>query len=211
MRRPLTILNVAYPLALVSFDATGGAEQVVAQLDAALVAGGHRSIVVASEGSDVQGTLVATPRVSGVRDDAAVTRARAAHRAAMSAALATEPVDVVHLHGIDFLEYLPPAGVPVLATLHLPLPWDPSGVFTRSRPDTCLQCVSISQARSGPGGGAWLEPIPNGIPVDRLRGTRPCPRGDYLLCLGRICPEKGYDQALDAARQAGVSLGLGRD
>ena len=40
----LTVLSVAYPFALVSPDAAGGAEQVLAQLDAALVgAGGVRS------------------------------------------------------------------------------------------------------------------------------------------------------------------------
>ena len=46
----LTILNVAFPFARVSPDPVGGAEQVLAQLDRALVAAGHRSIVVASAG-----------------------------------------------------------------------------------------------------------------------------------------------------------------
>ena len=43
-----TILSVAYPFAPVGPDTVGGAEQVLAQLDAALVAAGHRSIVVAA-------------------------------------------------------------------------------------------------------------------------------------------------------------------
>src|SRR3954447_19417870 len=47
-RMSLTVLSVAYPLAPVSQDAVGGAEQMLSHLDHALVRAGHRSIVVAS-------------------------------------------------------------------------------------------------------------------------------------------------------------------
>lgn len=47
----LTVLSVAYPLAPVTADPVGGAEQVLARMDRALVDAGHRSIVIASEGS----------------------------------------------------------------------------------------------------------------------------------------------------------------
>ena len=57
----LTVLHVSYPLAPVGPDAVGGAEQVLSMLDEALSRGGHRSIVVAPEGSSCAGTLVATP------------------------------------------------------------------------------------------------------------------------------------------------------
>ncbi|RYY04731.1 MAG: glycosyltransferase family 4 protein, partial [Alphaproteobacteria bacterium] len=50
MRR-LTVASVAYKLAPVGPDAVGGSEQVLTAIDAALVAAGHRSIVVAMEGS----------------------------------------------------------------------------------------------------------------------------------------------------------------
>ena len=59
--RPLTVLNIAYPLAPVSPDCVGGAEQVLSALDAALTAAGHRSVVIACEGSRVAGELVAIP------------------------------------------------------------------------------------------------------------------------------------------------------
>ena len=55
----LSVLNVAYPLAPVGPDAIGGAEQVLARLDAALVRAGHESIVLACEGSVTQGELIA--------------------------------------------------------------------------------------------------------------------------------------------------------
>ena len=49
--RQLTVLNVAYPLAPVGPGAVGGAEQIVAALDQALTRVGHRSLVVACQGS----------------------------------------------------------------------------------------------------------------------------------------------------------------
>ena len=57
-----TVVNVAYPFAPVGDDATRGAEQVVARLDEALVEKGHRSVVIACDGSDVRGELVPGPR-----------------------------------------------------------------------------------------------------------------------------------------------------
>ena len=73
----LTILSVAYPLAPVSPDAVGGAEQILSRLDAALEQRGHRSIVVACEGRQVEGMLVPVPlpRASTTpRTDRAPTR-----------------------------------------------------------------------------------------------------------------------------------------
>ena len=55
----LRILSVPFPFAPLRADPVGGAEQVAAALDAALVAAGHESIVIAPEGSQVAGTLVA--------------------------------------------------------------------------------------------------------------------------------------------------------
>ena len=57
---PLTVLSIGYSLAPVGPDVAGGAEQVLSALDRALVAAGHRSIVVAPEGSQIAGNLVST-------------------------------------------------------------------------------------------------------------------------------------------------------
>ena len=64
-----------------------------------------------------------TPGCSGAIDDAARAAAHAGQRQAIAAALDRWPVDLVHLHGIDFAAYLPPPGLPALVTLHLPLAW----------------------------------------------------------------------------------------
>jgi glycosyltransferase involved in cell wall biosynthesis len=199
----LTVVQVAFPFAPVGPDAVGGAEQVLATLDAALTRMGHRSVVVACEGSATQGRLIATARPDGSIDDTARRATHAAHRQNLERALA-QGADVVHMHGLDFHAYLPPPGVPVLATLHLPPGWYPPEVFRPRRKETWLNPVSRLQHRACPPSDALLPPIGNGVPVDRLpaRVTR---RG-YALVLGRICPEKNMHTALDAGTRAGVPV-----
>lgn len=200
----LTILHVAYALAAVSPDAAGGAEQILAELDRAAVEAGHHSIVVACEGSRVRGTLYATPAVAASITDAERESSWAAHRRAITDVLDRWPVDVVHMHGLCFHQYLPPPGAAVLATLHLPPGWYPEEVFALDRPRTYLHCVSESQRRACRPGVALLSTIANGVRLDRfVPGGR---RRNFVLALGRICPEKGYHLALDAARRAGAAM-----
>ena len=184
----LTILNVAYPLAPVGPDAVGGAEQVLSMLDAALVAAGHHSLVVACGGSAVSGELIRVPGEAGVLDDAARRRAWALHRAVIAEALARRRVDVAHLHGLDFHAYLP-VGVPTLVTLHLPLSWYPPEALCLRRPNLRFTCVSAAQQATLAEPVAFMPPIPNGVPVETLN-ARHAKRG-FVLILGRICPEKG--------------------
>ena len=197
---PLTVLSVAYPLAPTGPDAVGGAEQVLTYLDAALLRAGHRSIVVACAGSVTAGTLVATPAKceplhAGVRE-----QAQQQHRRAIVRALERWPIDLVHMHGIDFYTYLPPAGVPVLVTLHLPPTWYPAEIFHPHRPQTFLHCVSAAQRRACLPGAVLLPDIENGVPVAAFPPQYS--KRHFALMLGRICPEKGFHLALDAAARA---------
>lgn len=200
----LTVLSVAYPLAPIGMDAAGGAEQVLAWLDQALVRAGHRSLVVACEGSAVAGRLIEVPREAGLLDDGARERAWRRHRAAIAGALERWPVDVVHLHGIDFHAYLPPPGVPALATLHLPPCWYAPEALLPERPDTWLHCVSQAQHAACPPTPNLLAPIENGVPLAEL-AARHAKRG-FALFIGRICPEKGVHLAIEATKRAGVAL-----
>ncbi len=201
----LTVLSVAYPLARVSPDSTGGSEQVLSTLDRAMVEAGHRSIVVAPEGSRVVGDLVSVPWFDGPLGDAAKAEAQAANRAAIARILARENVDLVHLHGIDFDRYLPAPGPPVLATLHLPPDWYPLAALRPDRPATYLNCVSLSQQAACPPSPNLVDPIENGVPVARLSASQYA-RRDFALFLGRICREKGVHLALQAAHRADVAL-----
>ena len=198
----LTVLSVAYPFAPVTADPVGGSEQVLGQLDRALVAAGHRSIVIAPEGSSVAGELVPTLPVPDEIDAADRAPAHAAMRDRIARVLARGDVDLVHLHSLDFHAYMPPPGLPALVSLHLPLDWYPPEALRPARPRTWLHPVSAAQARTAPAGAALGAPIENGVRIPERAARK---RG-FALCLGRICPEKGVDDALQAARMAGKPL-----
>jgi glycosyltransferase involved in cell wall biosynthesis len=199
----LTVLSVAYPLAPVGPDAAGGAEQVLTQLDEALVAAGHRSIVIAQEGSWTAGTLVPVACERGSLDGAK-ERACERHRQAVRSALQRWPIDVVHMHGMDFYAYLPPPGVPTLVTLHVPFSWYPPEALWPERPGTWMHCVSRAQHETWPKAPNLLPSIDNGVPIERL--TRAHAKRPFALFLGRICPEKGVHLAIEAAKQADSAL-----
>src|SRR4051812_9669887 len=203
----LVVLNVADPFAPVGPDASGGAEQVLTQLDAGLVRAGHESIVMACEGSTAEGILLSTTRPGDALDDAVRRKSFEQYRFILAKFLEKWPIDLIHVHGADFHEYLPPAGVPVLATLHQALDWYPPQIFSLDRPQTFLQCVSAAQRAACPPCGALLPEIENG-PAPELFSSRHAKR-PFALALGRISPERGFDLALDAARHARVPMLLG--
>lgn len=201
----IRVLSVPYALAPVGMDCAGGAEVVLAQIDRALVERGHRSLVVGPEGSRVAGTLLSTGPLPSLFDER--TRAAVIERArrAIIDALAHFDVDVVHLHGLDFAEVVPPLDRPVLITLHMPIGfYSPDALLAWSKRAE-LACVSRSQASALP---APLEEraivVENGVDLERYR---PRPGAyDYALTLGRICPEKNFPDAIDAAKRAHVPL-----
>lgn len=199
----LTVLNVSYPLAPVSSATAGGAEQVLLTIDEGLVRAGYRSIVIAPSGSQCHGLLLPTPQLSKRLDEQVKQRVRREHAKAIQRALQTFPVDVIHLHGIDFLEYLPAAGIPVVVTLHLPPDWYPPETFWLNRPDVHLVCVSDSQRAACPRGSRVARVVTNGVAVHKPMSNK---KGNYLLYLGRICQEKGLHLAFDAADKAGLAL-----
>jgi glycosyltransferase involved in cell wall biosynthesis len=203
----LRVLNVAYPFAPVGPDAVGGAEQVLSQLDEALGRSGHRSILIACEGSRSAGFHVPVPRVSGDLQQPEIEAAQRRHLDAITVALARWPIDVVHLHGVDFHAYLPQDGPPVLVTLHLPIECYPTDAFTPHRPNVWFNCVSRSQHATSPPNVQMLPAIENGI-ADHFFAVAGTKR-NFALMLARICPEKGVHFAIEAAKRAGIPLIVG--
>jgi glycosyltransferase involved in cell wall biosynthesis len=201
---PLTVLSVSYPLAPVSVRTAGGAEQVLAMLDAALVRAGHRSLVLAAAGSRASGLLIRAQVPTGVLDDKAKATARCEFKKQLERALETYSVDLVHMHGLDFPEYMPEHQIPVMVTLHLPLSWYAPHALGLARTRLTLVCVSKFQASTRPVGVTIDKVIPNGIDLGRFH-ARPN-RSDYALVIGRICPEKGIHLAIEAAERAGTEL-----
>lgn len=203
----LTVLNVAYPFAPVGPDAVGGAEQVLTRLDYALARAGHTSIVIASEGSETAGTLLATTPARGKIDDHARHCSHREYAQAIRLALKQWPVDLVHMHSLDFFAYLPPPTVPVLVTLHVPREWYGADVTALNHPALYLHCVSAAQRRTYAPETPLLPEIPNGVPPEFF-SARHAKRA-FALTLGRVCPDKGFHTAIDAAKRAGSPLLLG--
>lgn len=200
----LAVLNIAHPFAPVGFGTAGGAEQIVAALDRALCAAGHRSLVVGCAGSQVDGTLIPVPRIPNRLDDAAIRLGHERLRHAIAATLAEQRIDVVHMHGVDIHACLPPPGAPVLVTLHLALDHYDPRVLRPARLDVWFNCVSAWQHRAAPPRPDFLPPIENGVAIDD--GIHGGPRRRFALMLSRICPEKGVHLAIDAAKRAGIPL-----
>ena len=201
-----TVLHVAYPLTQVGENAVGGSEQVLTLIDRAAVQAGHQSMVIAAEGSQVSGALIPSPAARGRLDPEVRTKAQKAHRRILRDTLSRFPVDLIHFHSLDFHQYLPDSGTPSLTTLHLPPNWYPAGIFRMRRPHFHLNCVSLSQERACPPSNVLLPAIPNGVDLGRLQGVSG--KREYAVAMGRICPEKGFHFALDAAKRAGVDLQL---
>src|SRR5262249_47151309 len=202
---PLTVLSVSYPLAPVKESTAGGAEQVLAALDAGIVAAGEHSLVLAPAGSKVRGTLLPSSPVKSNLTEEFHTDACREYQRLIEIAIRDFHVDIVHMHGLDFYRYLPESGTPVVVTLHLPLHFYPLEVFRSPRPHLHLICVSHSQAEKCPEGFP-RQVIANGVALPF--SDFPRAKGNYLVCMGRICPEKGFHLAMDAATECNIPLVL---
>jgi glycosyltransferase involved in cell wall biosynthesis len=183
----------------------GGTERIVSYLTEELVRQGHEVTLFASGDSVTQAELVAcTSRA--LRMDPEVRDAlpyliiaidqvrRRAHE-----------FDVLHFH-IDYLHFplFRALSRNTVTTLHgrLDLP-DLLPVFA-AFPEMSLVSISDHQRRPMPH-LRWLRTIHHGLPND-LYPFAPAPAGDYLAFLGRICPEKRPDRAIEIARRAGIPL-----
>lgn len=204
----LRVVHVAYPFAPVGPRAVGGAEQILGEVDRALVAAGHESAVVACAGSQAAGELFPAPMPSGLLDGASEADRlwwRERFQGAIDRAVAAGPVDLMHMHGLDWHAYRLPDGVPVLVTLHMPVAWYPESMWRDRRVEVYFQCVSRDQLVGCPDREAFV--IENGVALGRFDPAMK--RGDYALALGRICPEKNLHAALEAGSLAGMPVWVG--
>jgi glycosyltransferase involved in cell wall biosynthesis len=201
----MRVLSIAFALATVGDGAVGGAEQILAHIDRALVAAGHDSVVVASSNSQVHGRLFGTAAAPEFITRDYYSFRYTEHSRKIQEALKSEPVDLIHMHGFDFYEFLPTSEIPVLDTLHLPPEWYPEWIFYMQRPNLHLNCVSESQRRGTPHGRLIAQTIQNGVQIPELEPLRLSERKSAVI-LGRICREKGTHIGIEAARKAGVPL-----
>jgi glycosyltransferase involved in cell wall biosynthesis len=182
----------------------GGTERVVSYLTEELVRHGHKVTLFASGDSLTEARLVPMCKQS-LRLAPDCVDPLAHHVLMIERVLDdVEDFDLIHFH-IDYLHYprTRNANVAALTTLHGRL--DIADLAPLYQTFRDVPVVSISDAQREP--LPWLNfqrTVYHGLPVDGLT-FQPVP-GKYLAFLGRICPEKGLDQAIAIARQTGVEL-----
>ena len=159
----LRILHIAYPYAPVGPRTCGGAEQILTDLDRALVRAGHHSAVVACEGSKARGDLYAAPIPHGSLDSNDSDRRfwQGRYQNVIDRALDSEHFDLVHMHGLDWHNYRLPTDMPVLVTLHMPTGWYPETMWDKRGRNLHFQCVSAHQKQTCPDRDAAV--IENGV------------------------------------------------
>ena len=217
----MRIAIIAPLVARIQEPQLGGSQAVVADLATGLQNRSHEVHVYAATGSAIPGVTVidtgvdaaALARLLYRHGQSRTTDAGAADRAFATVYASVRQVayDVVHNHAFD-----PPAVLlasvlesPVVHTLHLPP--DPAmaaalGEARRSQKPPTIAAVSASQAE------AWraLAPVdlilPDGVPVERIPWSGA--GGDGVIFAGRFSPEKGAEDAIRIAREAGVRIDL---
>jgi len=182
----------------------GGTERVVSYLTEELVRQGHEVTLFASGDSQTKATLQA-PCARALRLDAQCIDPLpyhfiALHRLAQSA----DGFDIIHFH-TDYLHFplFAQQWSKTLTTLHgrLDLPDLPPIL----REFAMMPLVSISNAQRAPVPWAnWYGTVHHGLPTSLY--THCGGDGGYLAFLGRICPEKRPDWAIEIARRAGLPL-----
>ncbi len=198
----MKILYVSYPMLEVSDASCGGAEQMLWTVEHEMARHGHQTAVAACSGSQVAGELISTGEAP-TATDAFEMRAEE-HCRAVIEAVQTRKFDVVHDKSGFFWQQAREINTPVLATLHLPRSFYSKKLFRDLSSNVHFNCVSESQARSFEDLPNRLGVVPNGIALDRFK-FEPTKK-DYVLWIGRICPEKAPHLAIDAAERAGTKL-----
>jgi glycosyltransferase involved in cell wall biosynthesis len=116
----------------------------------------------------------------------------------------SQEFDLIHFH-FDYwhLPYLRMLKTPSLTTLHARLDYQPLSKILERYVD--FPAVSISQAQRKPAPWLnWQETIYHGLPK-QLFSINENP-SNYILFLGRLCPEKRPDRAIEIAQRAGIPL-----
>jgi glycosyltransferase involved in cell wall biosynthesis len=185
----------------------GGWEQVTGNLADGLVARGHDVTLFATADSITTARLssvVAQPLAEN-RDLGKLAREYEALHIASALARASE-FDVVHNHAGCFAACAASlVATPVITTLHGSAAEEGSRLIYRRHRNLPYVSITDAERRLCPE-LHYIATVYNGIAVDRFPFRDRA--GSYLLCIGRMSPDKGIHLAIRAAAQAGMPLVL---
>ena len=182
----------------------GGIEWIVSLLADGLADAGHDVTLFASGDSSTRAQL------ASVFDTAPSERIGQTFwelQHALNCFARHEDFDVIHDHtglmGLALGSLLP---TPLVHTVHGPVSGHPGDLYeqiVRMAPRAQLISLSLSQREPRPG-LPWIANVPNALDLSYYP-YRPV-RGDYLLFLGRMSPDKGAHRAVTIALEAGLPL-----
>ena len=182
----------------------GGIEWIVSLLADGLVDAGHEVTLFASGDSHTKAELAFVFEIAPSEE---IGRAQTEIRHALCCFERADEFDVISDHSG------PPAAViagavatPCLHTVHGPMLGEPGDLYeqvARVAPRTGLVSISMNQ-RKPHESLPWAANIPNALDFS-VYPVQPH-RGDYLLFLGRLNPDKGAHRAVAVAVETGLPL-----
>jgi glycosyltransferase involved in cell wall biosynthesis len=182
----------------------GGTERIVSYITEELVRQGHEVTLFASGDSQTAASLrPPCPQSLRLHSGSINRDAPLIYMQEQALGAEAEQFDIIHSH-LDFLSF--PMSrrcpTPVLTTLHGRLDLPELVPIFQEYAD--MPVVSISDAQRMPLPHAnWHGTVYHGLPD--LYTFHPNP-GSYLAFLGRICPEKRPDHAIEIAKRLGMPL-----
>src|SRR4051794_5263998 len=201
---PLRIAQISPLAETVPPESYGGTERIVSYLTEELVGLGHDITLFASGGSATKAKLVPVSEQS-LRSDPSVKDPLTRTIVELEEVLKrTRDFDLIHFH--DGYVHFPLSRrlqIPSVTTMHgrMDLP-DLVPIFQEFSE---VPLISISNQQRSPLPFAnWVATVLHGIPED-LFSFQPDP-GDYAAFVGRICPEKRPDRAIEMAKDVGMPL-----
>jgi glycosyltransferase involved in cell wall biosynthesis len=199
---PRSVLYISYPMLPVTDASCGGAEQMLWSVEREMHARGWQTALAGCEGSQICGEFCPTgcaPRALDMFE-----QRRDEHHDAILRTLRFRDFDLLHDKSGHFWKFACELDSPLLVTLHLPRNFYSEELFRDLPANVFFNCVSDSQARSFMDIPRMVGVVRNGVAIERLQFTNE--KQDYLVWLGRICPEKGTHLAIEAAQRSGTPL-----
>jgi glycosyltransferase involved in cell wall biosynthesis len=184
----------------------GGIEWVVSLLADGLVEQGHDVTLLASGDSRTKAKLAAVYPVAPSRQ---IGRTFWELHHALSCFERASDFDIINDHtGLLGAALGGTTATPLVHTVHGPLDDESGAMYEqigRVAPEVGLISISMNQRKPKPDLN-WIANCPNALDFS----VYPCKphRGDYLLFLGRMSPDKGAHRAVAVAMQAGLPLKL---
>lgn len=193
--------------------AYGGTERVIAGLCDSLVAAGHDVTLFATATSQTSASLapaVEAPLRERMDSDEIANVAPHLHlRMLADVAANAGEFDIVHSH-LDLLAlpFAEVADTPMVVTLHGRLDIAEVQRILPLYRDVSFVSISDEQRRALEGSRMkWAATVPNGLDLSRYL-AEPRGAGDYLAFVGRFCPDKRPDLAIEIASRTGWPLRL---